>query len=169
MSDEAERISRQCGVTFRLFNYPAVEEASSQHRIATNVMVRARYRYKAGKFLRLYIDAYLKHSPKPDAATCQELTRKVTLVSTDPDVITEREAAIMGEEMHKIMNNILEEDVTEDTLVAEEKAEPSCLVHYYKSIHTSRFKIRLNSSVGFFSFLFSFLFLFFSFVHHHQQ
>ena len=65
--DEAERISRQCGVTLRLFNYPAVDDSASQHTIATDVNVRARFRYKAGKFLRRYIAAYLAHSTKPSS------------------------------------------------------------------------------------------------------
>ena len=119
--DEAERIARQCGMTFRLFNYPATEESTTQHRIATNVLIRSRYRYKAGKFLRKFIEAYLKHSPKPDVQTCDKLSRKVTLVKDDPDMITEEEAEIMGREMMKIQNAIMDEDVSDDALKAEEK------------------------------------------------
>lgn len=119
--DEAERLARQCGVTFRLFNHPDVSEASSQHRIATNVMVRARFRYKAGKFLRKYIDAYLKHSVKPSREACNTLTRKVTLVDIDPDPTTPEEAQLINEEMEQIKKEILGENESEDEIQAEDK------------------------------------------------
>eukprot|EP00740_Mantoniella_antarctica_P015581 CAMPEP_0181380026 /NCGR_PEP_ID=MMETSP1106-20121128/19318_1 /TAXON_ID=81844 /ORGANISM="Mantoniella antarctica, Strain SL-175" /LENGTH=462 /DNA_ID=CAMNT_0023499015 /DNA_START=130 /DNA_END=1515 /DNA_ORIENTATION=- len=111
--DEAKRLAGQCGVTLRLFNYPA--EASLQHKIATDVRVRMHYRRQASKFLKLYIEAYLKHSTKPDNATCLKMTRKVTLVSIDPDTTTEEQAHVMDVEMERIKANITEEEVNADT------------------------------------------------------
>jgi hypothetical protein len=97
----AMQLGEKCGATVRLHNYPAVENdvGVDQRKIATSVMTRSKYRYKAKKFLVKYIESYLGHTTKPDVSACEGLSTRIELVKEDPNDVTEAQASALLKEM----------------------------------------------------------------------
>ena len=107
----------------RLHNYPAVENdvGVDQRKIATSVMTRSKYRYKAKKFLVKYIESYLGHTTKPDVSACEGLSTRIELVKEDPNDVTEAQASALLKEMEIKREQIEHERVSAEKIAASEK------------------------------------------------
>jgi len=119
----AMQLGEKCGATVRLHNYPAVENdvGVDQRKIATSVMTRSKYRYKAKKFLVKYIESYLGHTTKPDVSACEGLSTRIELVKEDPNDVTEAQASALLKEMEIKREQIEHERVSAEKIAASEK------------------------------------------------